>query len=244
MNPEADRRVQAVSIYATGEHPCAYLEGRAARTLFVDPRQPLSTSIYSGLVDQGFRRSGEYVYRPGCPNCAACQSLRIPVMEFHPSRRHRRTLRANRELRVTAVVPRYRDEHFELYQRYIQQRHTGSQMADPTPQQYLEFLTASWCDTVFYEFRENGQLLAVSVVDQLLSGLSAVYTFYEPELPQRGLGSLAIVWLIGEARRLGLRHLYLGYWIDESPKMRYKAEFRPHEVFRAGGWQRVDELAR
>lgn len=240
MNPHTQSGPRAVSVYATGEHPCAYLTERRARTLFVDPREPLSPAAYSALVDQGFRRSGEYVYRPGCPHCDACQSLRIPVAEFVPSRRHRRCLAANARLRIHVVPPTFRDEHFRLYKRYIEQRHAGSQMANPTPNQYLEFLTASWAQTVFYEFREDDRLLAVSVVDELSYGLSAVYTFYEPELPKRSLGTLAILWLINETRQLGLRYLYLGYWIAECRQMRYKSDFRPHEVYTQAQWRRAE----
>jgi arginyl-tRNA--protein-N-Asp/Glu arginylyltransferase len=239
MKPHAHPHIRPVSIYATGEHPCAYLEDRQARTLFVDPRQALNASIYSSLVDQGFRRSGDYVYRPGCYGCNACKSLRIPVRDFRLSRRHKRCLAANSDVRVHVLPPAFRTEHFELYRQYIGQRHAGSQMADPTPQQYLEFLTTSWGESLFYEFRDNGRLLAVSTVDELSYGLSAVYTFYDPTLVKRSLGTLAIVWLIREAQQLDLDYLYLGYWIEESSKMRYKADFRPHEIFDGIGWQRV-----
>lgn len=240
MKPHAHPQIRPVSIYATGEHPCAYLDDRQARTLFVDPRQPLNGSIYSSLVDQGFRRSGDYVYRPGCHGCNACKSLRIPVQDFQLSRRHKRCLATNRNVRVHVCPPVFRAEHFALYRQYIDQRHEGSQMSDPTPQQYLEFLTTSWGDSLFYEFRENDRLLAVSAVDELSNGLSAVYTFYDPSLSKRSLGTLSIVWLIREARQLGLDYLYLGYWIAESPKMRYKADFRPHEIFDGTIWRRGD----
>jgi arginine-tRNA-protein transferase len=230
-----------VPVYATGEHPCAYLPDRQARTLFVDPRQTLDSSLYSTLAEQGFRRSGDFIYRPGCHGCSACKSLRIPVRDFRLGRRHRRCLASNADVRVQAVSPTYRSEHFDLYQRYIASRHVGSQMSDPTPQQYLEFLATSWGKSRFYEFRENDRLLAVSVIDELNSGLSAIYTFYEPTLAQRSLGTLSIIWLIRETERLGLDYLYLGYWIAESPKMRYKADFKPHEIFDGNAWQRVTD---
>lgn len=239
MKPHARPHTLSLSIYATGEHDCAYLPERKARTLFVDPRQPLNSGTYNSLIEQGFRRSGDYVYRPGCLGCSACKSLRIPVHDFKLSRRHKRCLRTNSEVRVQEQPAGYSPEHFELYQCYINERHIGSQMADPTPQQYLEFLATSWGDSVFYEFREGEKLLAVSVVDVLTTGLSAVYTFYQPSLTQRGLGTLAIVWLLGEAQRRGLDYLYLGYWIAESDKMRYKADFLPHEIYVNDDWQRV-----
>lgn len=239
MKPHARPYMRPISIYATGEHACAYLPDRQARTLFVDPRQQLNSATYSSLIDQGFRRSGDYVYRPGCLGCSACKSLRIPVREFRPSRKHKRNLKANARVQVHVSPAVFRTEHFELYQRYIGERHAGSQMADPTPQQYLEFLATSWGDSLFYEFREDSQLLAVSVADQLNNGLSAVYTFYEPALAKRGLGTLAIVWLIGETQRLDLDYLYLGYWIAESDKMRYKADFLPHEIYDGSEWRRI-----
>lgn len=229
---------KAVSIYATGEHPCAYLDDRTARTLFVDPREPVDNATYSSLVDQGFRRSGEFVYRPGCPGCNACVSIRIPVEDFAFKRRYRRCWKHNQDLEVIPVTPRFRQEHFALYRRYIDSRHEGSQMADPSPQQFMDFLTASWCQSVFYEFRADGQLVGVSAVDLLAQGLSAVYTFFDPEQSRRSLGTYAILWLLEEARRLRLPYVYLGYWIAESPKMRYKSDFRPHEIYDGRAWQR------
>src|SRR5690606_13251066 len=186
MKPHPQPQVRPVSIYATGEHPCAYLDDRQARTLFVDPRQPLDSTTYSSLVEQGFRRSGDYVYRPGCRGCNACKSLRIPVRDFRLSRRHKRCLKSNSNILVHERPAAFRAEHVELYQRYINERHVGSQMADPTPPQYLEFLATSWGESIFYEFREDGELLAVSVVDVLSNGLSAVYTYYQPTLAHRG----------------------------------------------------------
>lgn len=229
-----------LSVYATGEHACAYLPERTARTLFVDPREPVTPAVYDSLMQQGFRRSGDYVYRPNCPGCNSCRSLRIPVKSFTPSRRHRRCIRRNAELTVHVAPPRLQHEHFELYQRYVRARHSGSQMDDLSPEQFIEFLAAPWCDTVFYEFRHAGTLLAVAVTDRLPSGLSAVYTFYDPDQQQRGLGTLAILWQLEEARRRALPYLHLGYWIEESAKMRYKSDFRPHEIFTGSGWKRVE----
>ncbi|RFA28375.1 arginyltransferase [Alkalilimnicola ehrlichii] len=229
-----------LSVYATGQHSCAYLPERTARTLFLDPRESINAATYDALMKQGFRRSGEYVYRPNCPACQACQSLRIPVDAFSQSRRHRRCIKRNAQVTVHGVAAEFRDEHFALYQRYIDTRHGGSEMDGLDPQQYLEFLTADWSDTVFYEFRDQGRLLAVAVVDCLPNSLSAVYTFYDPAEVGRGLGNLAILWLIEEAKRTRRRYVYLGYWIAESDKMRYKSDFRPHDIHVNGRWLRVD----
>ncbi len=229
-----------LAVYATGEHVCAYLPERTACTLFVDPHEPLNGKIYDGLMARGFRRSGDYIYRPKCPACTACQSLRIPVPTFRRSRSHRRCIRSNAELSVHAARPVFNAEHFELYRRYVHARHADSQMEGLTPEQYLGFLTAPWCDSVFYEFRCGDALLAVAVADRLPQSLSAVYTFYDPRQAERGLGTLAILWLIEEARRSRRPYLYLGYWIEESAKMRYKSGFRPHEIFNGTGWARVE----
>jgi leucyl-tRNA---protein transferase len=237
---QAIHNIRRLSIYATGEHACAYLPERTARTLFVDPRESLNPVVYDQLMEQGFRRSGDYVYRPNCPLCSACKSLRIPIDSFRQSRRHKRCVRQNAGVSVHAQAPRFRPEHFRLYERYIAARHAGSQMDQLGPEQYYDFLTAPWCDTVFYEFREHAELLAVAVADRLPRSLSAVYTFYAPEHAHRGLGTLAILSLIEEARRCGHRYLYLGYWIEECAKMRYKSEFRPHEVHTGNAWQRVE----
>lgn len=237
---EAKLNLRRLSVYATGEHSCAYLPQRTARTLFVDPREPLSNTVYGNLMEQGFRRSGDYIYKPNCPGCDACRSLRIPVYDFHHSRRHRRCIRRNSEITVHAAPPRFSREHFRLYQRYVRERHEGSQMDDLSAEQYFDFLTAHWCDTIFYEFRDAGDLVAVAVTDTLPGSLSAVYTYYAPELAQRSLGMLAILWLIQEARSAGVPYLHLGYWIEESAKMRYKSDFRPHEVLIGGQWRRFD----
>ncbi|KAB7627515.1 arginyltransferase [Alkalilimnicola sp. S0819] len=229
-----------LSLFGTGPHPCAYLTERVAQTQFVDPGARLSTPRYSALVQRGFRRSGQYVYRPRCPECSACQSLRVPVAEFTPRRRHQRCLRRNADLQVRRAPAHFDEEHFALYRRYVASRHAGGDMDDPDPHKYMDFLHAPWCDTGFYEFRAAGRLMAVTVVDELPAGLSAVYTFFDPEASGRGLGTLAILWLMQYSRRLGLPHVYLGYWIGESPKMAYKADYHPHEIYTRDVWRRVE----
>lgn len=239
MNPP-DPTLRRIPVYATEEHECAYIPKRRARTLFVDPEATLSPLTYDRLIEQGFRRSGEYIYQPRCPGCSACQSLRLPVAAFTPSRRHRRCIKRNETLTVRIVPAEFRQEHFELYRRYLAARHPDSPMEDMGPDQYHEFVTSSWCTTVFYEFRDDERLLAVSVVDELPSCLSAVYTFFDPDEAPRSLGTLSILWLIQAARAAARPYVYLGYWIEESPAMRYKSEFRPHEIFTSRGWERVE----
>nr|VFJ45935.1 MAG: arginine-tRNA-protein transferase [Candidatus Kentron sp. DK] len=217
---------------------CDYLPHRRAASLFADPRYPKDRRLQSFLSENGFRRSGEQLYRPHCRECRACEAVRIPVADFRPRRGQRRTWQRNRDMETRVLPPVFRQEHFRLYYRYIATRHPEGGMANPTPAQYREFLTATWAETVFIEFRLAGKALAVAVVDRLDNGLSSVYTFFDPDYPERGLGVYAILWTIREARRLELDWLYLGFWIENSPKMHYKAEYRPQERLQEGQWVR------
>ncbi|MCW8827481.1 MAG: arginyltransferase [Gammaproteobacteria bacterium] len=227
--------------YASAPHPCSYLEGREAVTLFADPEAKMSTALYSALSELGFRRSGEYVYAPRCPACSACLPARIPVSQFHPNRSQRRSWKKNSDLSATVLPAEFRQEHFALYQAYVNSRHPDGSMATPDPEQYNRFFTSSWCDTRFVEFSDHTGVVAVLVMDLLANGLSAVYTFFDPEAAQRGVGVHAVLWLVEEARRRGLSYVYLGYLIHESPKMAYKANYRPLEVFRSGVWQLLEQ---
>lgn len=229
-----------LAFYASPPHECSYLAGREAVTLFADPHAPLDPTVYSALADLGFRRSGDYVYRPQCPDCDACRSVRVPVDAFRPDRSQRRCARDNADLTVTVQPAGFSDEHFALYRRYLDSRHPDDSMQTEDPGRYMEFLTSGWSDTRFVEFRQDERLLMVAVVDLLRHGLSAVYTFFEPEEAKRGLGSYAVLWEIEETWRRQLPYLYLGYWIEESPKMAYKRRFRPLEAFDAHGWRLLD----
>ncbi|MCI0400874.1 MAG: arginyltransferase [Gammaproteobacteria bacterium] len=227
-----------LNFYATPPHECSYLPNRESVTLFADPRFPKSNLLYATLANHGFRRSGEHLYRPTCPTCNACVPIRLPVAEFRPRRRQRRTWRRNTDLTVTPVAPQYKDEHFRLYQDYIAARHKGGGMDNSSPQSYMDFLTSTWADTVFYELRHERRLLGVSVIDRMPKALSAVYTFFDPDCQDRSLGRFSVLYAIREATRLGLSWLYLGYWIGECEKMRYKDEYQPLEYYRNGRWLR------
>lgn len=240
-----DHDPKRLSFFLTPPHECSYLSDREARTVFADPAAEPDARAQTALAAHGFRRSGRYIYRPSCPGCRACIPVRVPVMDFQPDRSQRRNIKRNADLRVIARPAEHDPEHFELYNRYQHARHPDGQMIADTPEHYLDFLTSPWADTRFYEMRDpDGALLAVAVIDRLADALSAIYTFYDPEQKHRGLGSFAILWQIQEARRLGLPWVYLGYWIAESPKMRYKMQFRPLEAFQDGVWQRLDPHAR
>ena len=227
---------QKPGFYITPEHSCSYLAGKQATTLFADPRYPIDQHLYTKLANTGFRRSGEYLYKPYCRNCKACIPVRIPVSDFVMRRSHNRIWKSNRDLQINRVDPCFKRSHFELYCRYLTARHKGGGMDNPDQDSYTSFLTASWMDTSFFEFRLNDLLLAVAVVDWLDDGLSAVYTFYDPDYSKRSLGIYSILYEIQEARESGLRWLYLGYWIDGCTKMNYKNQFKPIEYLKENRW--------
>lgn len=231
---------QPLQFYATAAYPCSYLPGLMARSQVATPGHLVDARVYSQLVERGFRRSGLFTYRPYCRHCDACQTLRIPVAAFQPSRSQRRAWARHRSLQVQILRPVARAEHFALYQRYLQARHSDGGMDNENPQDYEQFLLTSRVDTRLVEFREGGTgaLRMVSVIDLLADGISAVYTFYDTGA-QPGYGTYAILWLVELARRMALRHVYLGYWIAQSPKMAYKARFQPHEILSNGIWQRI-----
>ncbi len=225
-----------ISLLASPPRPCAYLEGRESVSHWADPTV-LDAGIYSSLIRQGFRRSGSHVYRPACPDCRACVAVRLAVEDFRPARRDRRCLRANEDVERRLMPARYEDEYFELYRRYLAARHPEGGMANPTPGDFEDFLIGRWSRTWFLEFRAGRRLLGVAVTDVVADGLSAVYSFFDPDESRRGLGNLAILAQIEEARRRSLPWLYLGYWIEACPKMAYKARFRPLQGFVEGEWR-------
>ncbi len=227
----------AVKFFITPLHKCSYLPRQDAITLFADPKAEVNQNLYSDLSEMGFRRSGNYLYRPHCRQCAACIPVRIPCNAFSPSRKQKRVIKKNADLNITAVDPVYSDEHYQLYQNYIEQKHRDGDMYPPSPEQYASFLLSDWGNTVFFEFRDgNNQLLAVSVCDILENGISAVYTFYDISQPKRSLGVMAVLWQIEEAKNRDLPSVYLGYWIKECQKMSYKTDYRPLEMLIDDHW--------
>ncbi|WP_313516983.1 arginyltransferase [Pseudomonas sp.] len=225
-----------LKFYATQPHPCSYLPGEQATTLFLDPSQPMDAQVYAGLSEMGFRRSGDHLYRPHCQRCSACVPARIPADQFKPNRQQKRILKRNADLCVLPVRPKSSEEYYALYARYIEQRHADGDMYPPSRDQFSTFLVRDLNFARFYEFRLGERLLAIAVTDLLPNGLSAVYTFYDPDEERRSLGRYAILWQIGETARLGLHAVYLGYWIKNCRKMNYKTQYRPIELFVNQRW--------
>ncbi len=228
--------IRDLKVYTTYPHNCSYLEDQEATTLFVDPRQSMDRTLYSQLSTLGFRRSGNHVYRPHCSQCNACVPARIPVAGFAARRGQRRIWQRNVDLMAVASHDIRDQEAYDLYHRYICERHADGDMYPPDREQYEAFLNEVWNCTRYFRFYLQGKLAMVAVVDELEDGLSAIYTFFDPEADKRSLGVYAILWQIEKAKEMGLEYLYLGYWIRECRKMAYKADYRPLEVYLNNRW--------
>lgn len=217
----------SVPLWLTAEHACSYLDDRFAQSAVIDPDFPLDTLLYSRLIEQGFRRSGNQVYKPYCHGCMACVPTRIPVAEFLPDRKQKRCMKRNAQTQVRIKPAEFDPRHFDLYRRYQAMRHDKGEANSVSPQEYMQFLGSSWCDTWFVEFSIADKLAAVAVVDVLDHALSAVYTFFEPEFANYSPGVFAVLWQIEQAGQLNLDYLYLGFWIKDCRKMSYKNQYQP-----------------
>lgn len=229
-------RSERVRLFQTLPHACGYFADRTAQNLVIDPAAPNLPALYAVALTRGFRRAGGHVYQPHCPGCRACEPCRIDVAAFQPDRSMRRCLAANRDLVAEACTPGLTPERHALYARYLRARHRGGGMDEASDTDFTQFLTAPWSPTTFIELRLHERLVAVAVTDVCPTGLSAVYTFFDPELPHRGLGTCAILHQVELARTRGLPHVYLGFWIQNHPKMGYKARFSGLEVLAPAGW--------
>ena len=224
---------------------CGYLPDRQSNSIFIDPDSEPSEDQLNLLHLQGFRRSGKLVYRPQCPECNACLSSRIINAEFNPSKNQKKAIKRNQDLRLCWTEAEFQTEHYELYERYIAQRHCDGEMYPASKDQYQGFLIEGHGTHRFLEIRDNEDvLIACCVVDVFHDGLSAIYSYFNPDYPRRSLGRFIVLALISQGQQMGLPYTYLGYWIKESSKMNYKADYQPLEVYDGQMWRKLinDEL--
>ena len=229
-----------IQYYITPPHRCSYLDDRSARMVFIDPQQPVDQMSLSELSRQGFRRSGDFIYRPECHHCRQCLSARVPVGLFAPNSSQKRALKRNQDLRMEIRPTRQATQvHYRLYERYITQRHYDGDMYPPSREQFDKFLVESCTHSFFIEFWLADRLMCAATCDELDDGISAVYTFFDPDETARSLGTFAILKQIEWVKQQGKPFVYLGYWVPEAPKMSYKMQYRPLEVLLEGRWQRL-----
>ena len=224
------------SFYATQPAACPYLPGRIEQRIVTPFFTGDEAEFFDSLNQAGFRRSHGFLYRPACPGCQACIPVRVPVAHFEWTRRFRKVWNRNRDIVAERRPARATDEQYALFKRYLEARHDDGGMARMSREDYRELVENAPADTFVVEFRQGRDIVAVALSDALLSGLSGVYKFFAPELEKRSLGTLVILWHLHEAARLGLPFVYLGYWIEQSRKMRYKAQFQPMEQLGPAGW--------
>src|SRR5579871_4821836 len=239
----------APQFYLTAPSPCPYLPGMEERKVFTHLVGRRATALNDMLTQTGFRRSQTIAYRPACEQCRACVSVRVLVDDFRPSANMRKAIRANADLTGEFASPKPTNQHYALFRSYLDKRHPYGGMADMSSLDFAMMVEDTHIDTVLTEYRlsspagddqVSSALVAVCLTDRLADGLSLVYSFYDPDLTRRSLGSFVILDHIEKARRLGLPHVYLGYWVEGSKKMGYKASYLPQERLGLHGWARVE----
>lgn len=248
MTLPSEPSLHKLQFYVTTGYSCGYLPNKLAQSLIASPQHLIDANVYSSLIQQGFRRSGKFAYRPHCENCRECVPVRITLQDFTSSRSQKRAYKQHQNLIATVLPVAFYEEHFALYAAYQKARHSSQELEnddklnkDEKPEQdnaeqYRNFLCQTNVESVLVEFREDDQLKMVSVIDIVGDGISAVYTFYNTNDLQTSYGTYNVLWQIEWAKSFNLPYLYLGYWIKDSQKMAYKQNFKPLEKFIDGEW--------
>ncbi len=229
----------SIPLFLTDQQPCSYLDKKNSQSAFVHPSFSLNTAIYSQLIEQGFRRSGNEVYIPHCPDCSDCIASRIATDQFIPNKNQKRCLKKNQHTSVIVKPAQFEQAHYDMYMRYQKHRHQAGGMADSSEDDYINFLSSDWCNTLFVEFSIDDELAAIAIVDLLDNALSAVYTFFEPEFSSYSLGTYAVLWQINHAKEMNLAFVYMGFWIKDCRKMSYKTQYQPIQGFINNEWKTI-----
>ncbi|MEO9298625.1 arginyltransferase [Devosia alba] len=240
-----DQTPDATQLFLTAPMPCPYLDGMQERKLFTHLSGRRAANLHHLLSENGFRRSQNLIYRPACEGCNACQSVRIVAQGFTPSKRYRRVLRANDDLSIEVRPTAATHEQYDLFKRYLESRHAGGGMTQMSYVDYEYMVEDTPVQSIVIEYRLRNHpdqpLVAVALTDMMPDGLSMVYSFYDPDLACRSLGTFLILDHIAQVRSAELDYVYLGYWVKDSPKMAYKAQFHPLQVQRGPlGWVLLD----
>ena len=240
---------QSPQFFLTAPSPCPYIEGQFERKVFTHLVGDKAADMNDLLTQGGFRRSQNIAYRPACENCRACVSVRILANEFEPTRNMRRVMHHNSDLIGALHDAEPSTEQYSLFRKYLDARHRKGGMSDMTVLDYAMMVEDTHVKTKIIEYRKRGpdsfitgkgrgELIAVALSDIMADGMSMVYSYFDPDLPQRSLGTFMILDHIARARAAGLPHVYLGYWVNGSRKMSYKVRFTPQEHLGSKGWER------
>ena len=228
---------EKIQFYTTTEYNCSYIDKMAAQSLVVTPYKSINQNIFQDLIEKGFRRSGQYIYKPNCKSCTACIPIRLPVQKFLFSKTQKRIYKKHGYFKVREASLAFNQKHFDLYLKYQNKRHSYINNDQNNLDDYNDFLIKSNVKSKFIEFWDGDLLKIVSIVDIVSDGISAVYTFYDPHDEKVSYGTYSIIWLINWCKAQQLKYMYLGYWIGECNKMKYKTNFKPYKLYINGYWQ-------
>jgi leucyl-tRNA---protein transferase len=229
--------LEKIQFYVTTKYPCGYINNQEAQSIVATPYKKVDERTYGDLIQQGFRRSGQYVYKPQCHECNACIPIRVCVEKFTKSQSQKRIIKKHSYITAKILPLNFEEEHYNLYVNYQNNRHRINSEITNDVADYNDFLIKSNVNTQIIEFRAKGKLMMVTIIDRVKNGISAVYTFYDCNDTKLSLGTYSILWLLNFCNNEKLNHLYLGYWINDSKKMKYKVNFKPYELMINGSWQ-------